>query len=195
LAFHALAPRDTVARSDAVTRAIDAFRRIFRALHLSARRAERELGLSGAQLFVLQQLDERAAHSLNDLAERTHTHQSSVSVVVRRLVDRGLVSRSRSPHDTRRVELRLTAPGRALLRRSRPATQSQLIQAIAELSSARRRDLAGMLERLVRTMGLAASPAVMMFTGSTEEEQEEESRTGARGRGAGRTSPRTRGPR
>ena len=30
---------------------------------------------------------------MNDLAERTATHQSSVSVVVRRLVDRGLVSR------------------------------------------------------------------------------------------------------
>jgi DNA-binding MarR family transcriptional regulator len=162
---HALIWRDAATRSDTVTRSIAAIRRIFRALHHSARRAERELGLSGAQLFVLQQLDERAARSLNELADRTHTHQSSVSVVVRRLVERGLVARSRSPEDARRVQLRLTAAGRGVLRRSRPAGQLRLIQAIAGLPPARRRDLASTLERLVGQMGLAASPAAMMFTG------------------------------
>jgi DNA-binding MarR family transcriptional regulator len=162
----ALASRTRVAQSDTVTRSIDAIRRVVRGLHLSARRAERALGLSGAQLFVLQQLDEGAARSLNDLADRTHTHQSSVSVVVRRLVERGLVGRSRSRYDARRVELRLTAAGRALLRRSHPAAQLRLIQAIAGLPSARRRDLAATLERLVRAMGLATAPAAMLFTDS-----------------------------
>jgi MarR family transcriptional regulator, lower aerobic nicotinate degradation pathway regulator len=148
---------------DAVTRAVDALRRIVRAVRLSARRAERELGLSGAQLFVLQQLGARSARSLNELADRTHTHQSSVSVVVRRLVERGLVTRTRADDDTRRLELGLSKAGRALLRRSRPVAQLQLIRAIGQLSPRRRGEFASALEQVVRQMGLEASPASMMF--------------------------------
>jgi DNA-binding MarR family transcriptional regulator len=161
-----LTPR--AAPDPTVTRSINAWRRIVRALRLSARGAERGLGLSGAQLFVLQQLGERSAYSLNELAERTHTHQSSVSVVVGRLVERGLVDRVRAPDDTRRLHLRLTAAGRALLRRSRPAMQEQLILAIASLPPARRRSFASTLELLVQRMGLTTAPAAMMFTQSDE---------------------------
>jgi DNA-binding MarR family transcriptional regulator len=152
------------ADDEAVTRAVAALRRIVRAVRLSARRAERDLGLSGAQLFVLQQLGASPVRSLNELAERTRTHQSSVSVVVRRLVSRGLVTRTPAANDTRRVEIGLSKAGRALLRRFPPVAQLQLIRAIAGLSPAQRRTLASTLERVVRHMGLAASPASMMYT-------------------------------
>ncbi len=162
---------------DTVSPGLNALRRIVRALRLSARRAERELGLSGAQLFVLQQLGERPAESVNDLAERTRTHQSSVSVVVRRLVERGLVARRPCPEDARRVGLELSGAGRALLRRSRPAAQVALIRAMGRLPARQQRLLGSLLHRLVREMGLAGSPASMMFT-------ESEGQDGA-------TSPRT----
>ncbi len=87
---------------------MNAMRAIVRALRVSSRMIESKMGMSGAQLFVLQQLAERPADSFNDLAERTATHQSSVSVVVRRLVDHGYVSRTPSDADRRRVELALT---------------------------------------------------------------------------------------
>lgn len=67
--------------------------------------------LSLAQLFVLQELDKREAQSLNELAERTATHQSSVSVVVRRLVERGLVTWVADTEDRRRVQLAVTPAG------------------------------------------------------------------------------------
>ncbi|HEX3345342.1 MAG TPA: helix-turn-helix domain-containing protein, partial [Polyangiaceae bacterium] len=76
---------------------MDALRRVVRDLRLSARDAERSAGISGAQLFVLQSLRNEAAASLNELAERTLTDQSSVSVVVKRLADRKLVARKESP--------------------------------------------------------------------------------------------------
>jgi DNA-binding MarR family transcriptional regulator len=151
-----------------VTRAVDAIRRILRAVRRSARQAERELGLSGAQLFVLQQLRARPATSLNALAERTHTHQSSVSVVVSRLAERGLVIRTRAAKDSRRIELGLSAAGRALLRRSRPVAQVQLIRAIGKLRSGRRREFAATLELIVRHMGLAGSRADMMYGDADE---------------------------
>ena len=84
---------------------MNAVRSIVRALRINTRAIELQMGISLAQLFVLQQLAERPADSLNELAERTATHQSSVSVVVRRLVERGYVSRTASATDKRRIEI------------------------------------------------------------------------------------------
>ncbi|HEY7394673.1 MAG TPA: MarR family winged helix-turn-helix transcriptional regulator, partial [Gemmatimonadaceae bacterium] len=85
-----------------IERSMNSVRSIVRALRINTRAVELKMGISLAQLFVLQQLAERSADSLNELAERTATHQSSVSVVVRRLVERGLVSRTPSTTDKRR---------------------------------------------------------------------------------------------
>ena len=92
----------TSARED-VRKVIDAVRRIVQALHESSRLAEKQVGLTGAQLFVLQQLGEAPTSSITEIARRTHTHQSSVSTVVARLVDRGFVRRTRSGTDARHL--------------------------------------------------------------------------------------------
>ncbi len=113
--------------------ALDAFRRIVQALRTASRDAERRVGLSAAQLFALQQLSTMGGASVNDLASRTFTHQSSVSVVVQRLVARKLVAKVTSNDDRRRVQLTITDSGRALLRRSPEPVQERLIAGIAAL--------------------------------------------------------------
>src|SRR3954465_8300911 len=133
--------------SEDLTRSMDAVRAIVRALRLNTREIELKIGISLAQLFVLQQVAERPAESLNDLAERTATHQSSVSVVVRRLVDRGLVSRRSSTVDKRRVQIAVTPAGQSLLRGAPRTIQTRLITAMEALSSDERRQLADLLER------------------------------------------------
>jgi MarR family transcriptional regulator, lower aerobic nicotinate degradation pathway regulator len=148
-----------------VQAALDGIRRLVRVLRLSDRQSEREAGVSAAQLFVLQKLAEGPAPSVNDLAERTLTHQSSVSVVVGRLVERGLVVRSPSRQDGRRREPRLTLTGRALLRRSPRPAQLRLIRALRALGPAETRALARLLGRLVAGMGAASQPAAMFFEG------------------------------
>src|SRR6186997_3462849 len=91
-----------------VLRAVDAIRSLIQSLRVSGRAVERQSGISGAQLSILQQLAERPAQSVNELASNTHTHQSSVSMVVKRLVDNHLVRRTSSQGDARRVSLSLT---------------------------------------------------------------------------------------
>src|ERR1700755_2903874 len=113
-----------------VERAMNAVRSIVRAQRINTRAIELKMGISLAQLFVLQQLAERPADSLNELAERTATHQSSVSVVVRRLVERGYVSRTASPSDQRRIEIDVTSAGRALLADAPVTVQQQLIRGL-----------------------------------------------------------------
>jgi DNA-binding MarR family transcriptional regulator len=142
---------------------LDAVRRIVQALHESSRWAEKHLGLTGAQLFVLQKLADSPCWSLNELATRTHTHQSSVSAVVARLVERGLVVRGSGERDARRVELRLSPEGRKLIRRAPNLPQQRLIQGIERLAASRRRALAASLNALTSAMAVNDQHAVMFF--------------------------------
>lgn len=148
---------------DEIREVLDSIRRIVRLLRLSSREAEREVGLTGAQLFVLQKLSEAGMLSVNDLAAITHTHQSSVSVVAQALVDKGLVSRARADDDARRLELTLTAAARTLLRKAPGAAQDRLIDALEKLPAASRSQLAKSLARLVEEAGLGDEEAPMMF--------------------------------
>ena len=142
---------------------LDALRRIVRVMRLSSRAAEHTVGVSAAQLFVLQTLADADGMSLNELAERTLTDQSSVSAVVARLVERGHVRRRRSAADARRLELRLAPTGRAVLRRAPTVPQERLIAALHSMSVAERQLLASALSRFVAAIGLDGSPPPMMF--------------------------------
>jgi DNA-binding MarR family transcriptional regulator len=142
---------------------MDALRRIVRALRLSARAAEGRLGISSAQLFVLHQLAHADASSIDELAARTLTHQSSVSVVVSRLAERGLVVRRKSPDDARRTALTLPAAGRALLRRAPEVCQARLITGLERLRPSQRRALASQLTALVRALEVGNGEPAMFF--------------------------------
>jgi hypothetical protein len=129
-------------RSD-LTAALDAIRRIVRVLRQSSARTERELGVGGAQLFVLHQLASAPAGSVNQLAARTYTHQSSVSVVVQRLVEQWLVAR--------------------LVERAPMPVQVRLIQGLSALGPTELANLSRLLRRVVQGMGAAGEPPSMLF--------------------------------
>ena len=156
------APR--VSSRDAEVRAaLDAFRSIVQALRLGA--GGSSAGLSSAQLFALQLIAEQPSLSINELAALTFTHQSSVSVVVQRLVAQRMVAKIASPEDRRRHCLAVTAKGKAAVRRAPKAVQQQLIAAIAALPAAERRTLVRALDRVARRVApdLVATRAPMLF--------------------------------
>jgi DNA-binding MarR family transcriptional regulator len=158
-----LATRRTGAHRKAVTNVVNDLRRIVRALHHSHRLAEQRWDLSAAQLLVLQRLSEAPTLSVNELADRTFTHQSTVSVVVTRLVGRGLVRRERADDDQRRAELALTAAGRVLLHRAMMSAQMRLIDAVEAMSATQLNALGAGLDRLVAALGVTTQPAGMFF--------------------------------
>jgi MarR family transcriptional regulator, lower aerobic nicotinate degradation pathway regulator len=152
---------------ESVRSILDDIRRIVQALRVSSRHAEKSVGLSGAQLFVLQKLDGSRALSINELAAITHTHQSSVSVVAQRLLALKLVSVAKSPEDGRRVELSLTPRGRRILKRSPGAAQDRLIAALRRFPPAKATTLATLLQQVVRDTGIADQLPSMFFEDKT----------------------------
>lgn len=151
-------------RDEATRHIMDQFRRIVRALR-SSHRAAGHLNLTGAQLFVVNVIGEaQGPLSVNDVARLTETDQSTVSVVTNRLVERGLLQRERSAADSRRVELSLTAAGRALQKKA-PATvaQQRLAAALQALAEGEAADLMRLLDKIVTAMQIGQEPAGMMF--------------------------------
>lgn len=153
---------DTATERATSIRAMDNLRRVVRALSTSARNVSTH-GLSGAQLFVLRQIAVAPSLSLGELAERTLTGQSTVSEVVTRLVDRGLVARVSSATDARRAELTLTARGRRAVDGTEPTTQERLAHGLALLPSARRLALADALDEWLDASGLGDVTVGMFF--------------------------------
>jgi DNA-binding MarR family transcriptional regulator len=140
------------AGDSAVRGALDALRRIIQALRLAAPDATRRGRLSSAQLFALQQIAEHPGASVNDVAALTFTHQSSVSVVIQRLVARRLVAKVVVDEDRRRQRLAVTARGRRALADTPVVVQERLIGAITGLPSAKRRALADTLATVARAV-------------------------------------------
>jgi DNA-binding MarR family transcriptional regulator len=144
-------------------RLASSLRRIVRALRSTSTEAEKRVGITGAQLYVLQQLTAHPGASLSELAALTFTDLSSVSVVVSRLVARRLVSRRAAQADRRRVELTPTAKGRALLTRAPRTAQTRLFAALGSVPT---RDLgaaARALEAVARALDGAGGPPPMFF--------------------------------
>lgn len=158
----------------AAARALDNLRRLVRALRVSSHAIERKAAVTGAQLFVLRELAAGPEVSIRRLAARTLTDPSSVSVVVARLVERGLVARRRDPADGRRVVLSLTRRGRALLARAPEPVQVRLVAAIRALPASRLRPFDQVLAQLVSAVDAGGGAPPMFF-------DDEPRRRGARG--------------
>jgi DNA-binding MarR family transcriptional regulator len=152
-----------LSQADEAAAVVDGLRRLVNGLRVSAHAAERELGLSGAQLFVLRELAAEPGCSIRRLSERTLTDPSSVSVVVARLVARKLVSRRRDPEDARRSALAVSSRGLAVLRRAPEPYQLRLIAALHALPLTRLRQFRVVLVTIVRELGLTRGAAPLFF--------------------------------
>jgi len=149
--------------SDDSRNVLDSIRRIVQVLRKTAQTAEKKVGLSAAQLFVVRKLAETQMLSVGELAQRTATSQSSVSEVVQRLVTSGLVSRQRSARDARSVELTLTEAGRELAARSPAAVQDTVLEALNRMNPNDRKQLSRLLGILMDEVGIAHISPTMLF--------------------------------
>src|SRR4051812_35623690 len=156
--------RRLASNADTDVRAVlDNLRRIVQALRVGTKHPGRA-ALGTAQLFALEQIARHPGASINDVADLTFTHQSSVSVVVQRLVERGLVVRGPPTADRRRSQLEVTAAGRRILRTAPDIVQQRLIAGIAARPPRERARLAaalGDIARIVAPQDGASAPPML----------------------------------
>jgi len=92
------------------------FRLIYGAVRQHFREVEKTTGVSGSQLWILQEVGRSAGIGISELAERLSIHQSTCSLLVEKLVARGLIFKERSKVDQRRVGLNISQQATKVLK-------------------------------------------------------------------------------
>jgi MarR family transcriptional regulator, organic hydroperoxide resistance regulator len=139
--------------ADPVRRSLDAFRAIVRALRTTAATTERQFGISTAQLDAIEWLTDGPCESIQELAERTRTHPTSVTDVVQHLAARGLVNCEPHPIDKRRKRIILTDAGRAVMAAAPPTVWRQLRTGLETMMTEDQQALAELLVRWSAPLG------------------------------------------
>jgi DNA-binding MarR family transcriptional regulator len=108
--------------------------------------------LTPSQISALATIERAGPVTLGELAALERVQPPSVTVVVTRLEEKGLVVRRQDPQDRRVVRVETTKDGRRLLARSRSRKDAELDRRLRRLSDEERATLASaaaILERLV----------------------------------------------
>ena len=155
-----MAARRNLAEAHSV---LNSFRCLVKSLRVADRAGLKEHGLGASQVYVLHELERDSPLSINELAERTATDQSTVSVVVAKLIAKGLVVRERSEKDARRLELTLTARGHRVVRELPPPIQHSIIEGVQRLAPARAKELAASLQEICDVLGIREAHPPMLF--------------------------------
>ena len=110
------------------------FRIIYGSVRQHFREIEQTCGITGSQLWILQEVAKDPGIGVSVLAERLSIHQSTGSQLVEKLVGRLLITKVRSKDDQRRVGLWLTDEASVLLKNSPGPAEGILPEALQSLS-------------------------------------------------------------
>jgi len=95
-----------------------ALRRIIRSIDMQSKRVSKESGLTTPQVLILQSIQELGEVTTGRISDQVNLSQATVTTILDRLEQHGLIERYRSTIDRRIVHARLTAAGKKALRKS-----------------------------------------------------------------------------
>ena len=122
---------------------------VMRSIRREMRQSSASL-LSVPQFRALAFVERNPRACLFHVADHLGVTRPTASVIVDRLVRRGLLRRTQDPRERRRVVLTITSPGSRLLERARKATRVWMAGILAPLSR-------GTRARIVQGMSLLGS--------------------------------------
>lgn len=126
-------------------------RRIIHATDLQSKRVAKVCGLTIPQVMVLNSIDLLGDVTVKRISDEVSLSQATVTTILNRLEDRGLLERVRNPDDKRIVNARLTPVGKAALMASPPLLHESFIQRFERLS---KREKAEILTSLQTVAGM-----------------------------------------
>lgn len=147
-----------------VSEIIDNIRRVFKAVNEHSKKAERDTGITGPQLWAIKVIGDLSPIRVSDLAHRMYLHPATVVGILDRLESRGLVKRIRSKEDRRVVKVQLTDEGKKIVTKAPQVAQGLLVAGLEPLPLKRLNEIASALEELVHILGAQELPAQLMLS-------------------------------
>ena len=147
-------------------------RRVIRAIDIHSRQLNKQSGLTGPQLMVMQNIAMLDAPLAKDIAKEIALSAATVTTIIDRLESRALVIRTRSETDKRKVHLSLSESGKLLLGCSPKPLQDHFITRYQNLEEWEQSQLLSAVERIASMMDaekLDAAPVLLVGQIQAEE--------------------------
>jgi len=128
------------------------FRLIYGSVRQHFREVEQTCGVSGSQLWLMQEIGKTPEVGVSELANRLSIHQSTCSLLVEKLVSRGYVTKIRRKEDQRRVGLRLAPEAAKLLAKAPGPAEGVLPEALQALPKTALKALHGNLAEMIELL-------------------------------------------
>ena len=143
---------------------IDNIRRVFQAVNEYSKKAERETGLTGPQLWAIKTIAQEAPIMVSEIARHMYLHPATVVGILDRLERQGLVARIRSMEDRRVVKVELTGHGRALVKKAPEVAQGLLVSGLEKLNSKKLINIAQGLDQMAAILGAQNIPPQLILS-------------------------------
>ncbi len=128
------------------------FRIIYGSVRQHFREVEQTCGVSGSQLWIMQEVAHKPGIGVSELAERLSIHQSTCSLLVEKLVVRELLVKLKGEQDKRRVGLHVTKVAARLIKNAPGPAEGILPKALASLSGEELQSLDQALEQVIKSL-------------------------------------------
>lgn len=151
-------------KNEIVAEIIDNLRRVFQVVNEHSKRAERETGLTGPQLWAIKSISDKTSIRVSDLARLMYLHPATVVGILDRLEARGLVARVRSREDRRVVKVELTSEGKALVRKAPEVAQGLLVSGLEQMSFPKLKKITESLDQMVEILGAQGIPPQLILS-------------------------------
>lgn len=127
---------------------------VIRAAQRHSAWVEKQCGVSGAQLWIMQELHDTPGLRIGEVAHKLAVHQTTVSNLVDDLVKRDYAVKKRDPDDQRAVKLELSERGSSLLVEAPRPARGVLPEALRQLEPQQLAQLDESLKNLLDSIGL-----------------------------------------
>jgi len=121
-------------------------------LQRASKRMVGRIGLTAPQRLAVRFIGRHSGVTLGQLAELLHLHAGTVTGIVRKLEELGLVVQTRSLADTRRRHLALTAKGRQIDRRRKGTVEAAVRRTASAVTSRELATAAAVMDVLAKNL-------------------------------------------
>lgn len=129
-----------------------ALRRVIRAVDLRSKQLSKDVGLTGPQLMVMQNIEGNPGVMVREIAESINLSPATITNILDRLENRGLAQRIRSTKDKRKVSVHLTDLGNQALENAPRPLQEHFIDRFNDLKEWEQSQMVATMQRIATMM-------------------------------------------
>ncbi|TAP36984.1 MarR family transcriptional regulator [Alteromonas sp. KUL42] len=129
-----------------------ALRRVIRAVDLRSKQLNKHVGLTGPQLLVMQNIQERPGIMVREIADSINLSPATITNILDRLETRDLATRIRSTQDKRKVGVFLTDKGKEAVEGAPRPLQEHFVERFAQLKEWEQSQMVATVQRIATMM-------------------------------------------